>query len=116
LNTVGTPSSRRVLVAWRMAGWNTGGEAEADAHLGDGGRDPLGRQGDRDPEGLQQVGAAAAAGGGPVAVLGHPLAGAGGDSAARVETLKVPARSPPVPQVSSSGPAPRGARPRPASP
>src|SRR6266545_2159208 len=73
LNTVGTPSSRRGAPAWRNDGWNTGAKQK--------------------PMPASSTQAATPSGGRPMVT----------PSAARVETLKVPARSPPVPTTSTSG-------------
>ncbi len=79
LKTVRMPISRRGAPAYFMAGWKDGANmkpmptsVEAVLHLRRG-------QVDLHPQGLQHVGAAALAAGGPVAVLGHLEAGPGHD-------------------------------------
>ena len=58
LNAVPTPSPLRAAAACRIAGWNALGEAEGDAGLGGDLGHPLGRQGEADAEGLEDVGRA----------------------------------------------------------
>src|SRR4029453_2997917 len=104
LKTVGTPSSRRGAAAWRNDGWNTGAKQKPMftspmvAATASGGR-AMATPRASSRSALPQRPEAARL---PCLATRWPAPTA--TSAARVETLKVPARSPPVPQVSSSGP------------
>ena len=85
-------------------------EAEPDADLAHAARHALGTEVDDDAERLEHVGRPALRRRRPTAVLGDPRARRRRSTiAAMVETLTVPAPSPPVPQVSTSGPS-RSAR------
>ena len=77
LNTVGTPSSRRLGPAWRMAGWNRGAKQNAMPGRLDAARHLLGRELEADAERLQQVGRPARRRRRPVAVLAHGHPGPG---------------------------------------
>src|SRR6266702_484008 len=104
LNTVGTPSSRRGEAAWRMAGWNTGGKQKpmpASAMVWatpSGGRlmtTPRASSKSALPQRLEAARL-------PCLATRRPAPAT--TMADRVETLKVPARSPPVPTTSTRGP------------
>src|SRR5215211_3163610 len=104
LKTVGTPSSRRVTAVWRIAEWNTGAKQKPMSVSArvvatpSGGRE-MATPSASSRSALPQRPEAARL---PCLATRRPAPTA--TRAARVDTLKVPARSPPVPQVSSSGP------------
>jgi len=77
-----------------------GGEAEADARRVDAAPHAIRAKRDVDAKGLEDIGAAAAAGGGADVLEATGMPAPAATSAAAVEMLNVPARSPPVPQVS----------------
>ena len=85
-------------------------EAEPDAGFGDTSRHAVGTELDRHAERFEHVGRAAFRRGGSVAVLHDRAPAPAAMSAAIVETLMVPDRSPPVPHVSIAPAATRRVR------
>ena len=76
-------------------------EQETDADGFDAGADLFRAQFQPDSGGFQHIRAAGSTGDGTIAVLGHFAPAAAATRALAVEILKVPAASPPVPQVSN---------------
>ena len=85
----------------RMAGWRSGANMNTIPTWSR--TSPMRRsQLDAHPQGLQDVGASAVGGEGPIPVLGHTHPRPAATRAAAVEILKVVSAPPPVPQVSTS--------------
>src|SRR5215207_11416779 len=104
LNTVGTPSSRRVPVAWRIAGWNTGAKQKPMPTSATVAATPSGGRVIATPRASRRSALPQRPDMARLPCLATRWPAPTATTAARVDTLKVPARSPPVPQVSSSGP------------
>ena len=98
------PRSRRDGPAWRMAGWYRGAKQKPMPASATHAATPSGAELDRHAERFEEVGGTTRGGGGPVPVLAHAAPAPATTSAARVETLMVCARSPPVPTTSITGP------------
>ena len=104
LKTVGTPSSRRATPAWRIAGWNTGAKQKPMRTSATVAATPSGGRAIATPSASSRSALPQRPEAARLPCLATRWPAPTATSAARVETLKVPARSPPVPQVSSSGP------------
>jgi hypothetical protein len=104
LNTVGTPSSRRGTAVCRIAGWNTGAKQNPMPTSAMLAATPSGGSAIATPSASSRSALPQRPDAARLPCLATRWPAPAATSAARVDTLKVPARSPPVPQVSSNGP------------
>src|SRR5262245_9061876 len=104
LNTVGMPISLRGTAAWAIAGWKTGANMNAMPHSRRHRATPSGGSATLTPSASSRSADPHREDAARLPCFATTAPAPEATTAAIVETLIVPARSPPVPQVSTTGP------------